>query len=39
MIRDGAAKEGNVIMVNGSGDVAMQDMSRMAAAFRGTKTG
>ena len=37
-IRDAAAKEGNVIMVNGSGDVAMQDMSRMAAAFRGTKT-
>lgn len=38
-IRDAASKEGNVIMVNGSGDIAMQDMSRMAAAFRGTKTG
>ncbi|MEM9861972.1 MAG: SPFH domain-containing protein, partial [Myxococcota bacterium] len=33
-IRDAAAGKGNVIMVNGSGNQATDDLANMAAAFR-----
>ena len=35
-IRDAAAGPGNIIMVNGSGEQATQDLARMSAAFQAT---
>jgi hypothetical protein len=35
-IRDAAAGPGNIIMVNGSGEQATQDLARMSAAFQPT---
>ncbi len=35
-IRDAASGPGNVIMVNGSGEQATQDLARMSAAFQAT---
>ncbi len=35
-IRDAAQAEGNVILLNGSGESAMQDLAKLAAAFRMT---
>ena len=38
-IRDAASGPGNVIMVNGSGEQATQDIARLAAAFSALKPG